>query len=415
MRRLSIAQKLLLICAAFLLPLLVQLTIMLLSFQEQIDKAESERAGNLFLAPVRLLLTRVPEHGRLVHLAATGTAGLEPQITALGTEIDAAFGTLTSEARKYGRAFRLEAKELAAAGRERTDPEGIRRRWEQVHTTWSRVPVEANDKAHRELAGDLNLLLQQVGEASGLYLDPDLDSFYVMDASIRALQRVHAQIALALLLGTTAPADPAWPDDVRGRLVTVGQQLRDVNLARVREEVTAALREDNRSYGVSAVFQREVPPRLADFTTAVGQFVGLMEAAYKDPARTPAPATFLAAGERARQGGAALWDSLSVALDDLLLRRVAHHRNRRLAALVLSFLALVVAVAMVASVARGITRPLDRVMDVAIRLSTGDVAGAQATANGLGNAAATAKDGSRDEVWRLAGAFTEMALSLIHI
>lgn len=411
MRRLSIAQKLILICAAFLLPLVVQLYFMLDGLNQQIDRAQSEIDGNRLVTPVRVLLTRLPEHGRLTHLTLKGGASPAQQMASLRTEIDRAFRELHEGTARRETAFRLDPKELASAGRERVAPASLQGRWETLRDGWRTRPAEDNDSAVKELMADLNLLLQQIGEASGLYQDPDLDSFYVMDTSIRALQRVNAQIALALYVGTTAPGGPGRSPEVRGRLMSTGQQLRDVNLARVREQVGAAIREDARTYGTSEKLQTDVPVRLAAFAKAIGHFVGLMDAGGRDAAKVASTEAFLAAGEKARHAGIELWDSLSTALEDLLLRRMASMRQQRLVALSLSLAALAVAVGIAAAVARAITRPLDRVMAVAARVGAGDLAGARAALDEADDGAGRAS-ADRDEVARLSRVFSEMTVAL---
>ena len=71
--------------------------------------------------------------------------------------------------------------------------------WQNFKLRRSQWSLETNDVVYYKLAAYINILSVHVGDTSNLILDPDLDTYYLMDATLLKLpeiQKVLSEIRL---------------------------------------------------------------------------------------------------------------------------------------------------------------------------------------------------------------------------
>ena len=151
MNRLRYPRKFLLIGLLFFVPLGLTLILWLTELQQRIAFAEKERAGLEYVGAVHRLLEPL-------------LLGREAECAAAAREVDALDGRIGGE---------LETSELWASAREPVLDLG--------------APLTARSE------GALRLIAQ-AGDTSNLILDPDLDSYYLMDAVVTRLPELAAQL-----------------------------------------------------------------------------------------------------------------------------------------------------------------------------------------------------------------------------
>jgi len=71
---------------------------------------------------------------------------------------------------------------------------GVSGKWASVKSDWNSVRSSAQPDAGKRLAEKLLGFMVSVGDSSNLILDPDLDSFYLMDAIVVRLPELHHEI-----------------------------------------------------------------------------------------------------------------------------------------------------------------------------------------------------------------------------
>ena len=159
------------------------------------------------------------------------------------------------------------------------------------------------------VATELSALVTKVGDTSNLILDPDLDSFYVMDATIVQLPKGLVGVVRSQ---TTATGQQAVPDQavLAGALAGAGDALTGDVATAVKNTARAGL-------------DRELAP-----VTAAGQALGALSRSLTATLATPGPApdsTAFATARAATDAVPALTSSLDgllrTRLDGLALRR----------------------------------------------------------------------------------------------
>src|SRR5262249_40140746 len=148
-----------------------------------IHVALKEQYGNSYQAPLEDLLEKLELHATAQRLAKTAGAQFEEGERALAEAIDRAFADLERAHGAFGGELEVTAEGLARRKRDHVDPVTVRREWQTLKSTASSLGAEEITARHRHLLSDVRTLITHVGDTSGLILDPDLDSYYVMDAT----------------------------------------------------------------------------------------------------------------------------------------------------------------------------------------------------------------------------------------
>ncbi len=200
----ALTRKIVLLIAAFAVPLtMLSAYFLLTGLNKDIQFAEQELRGNAYQRKLETLLRLVPDHSRQAALAAKGDAAAKARVPAIEGEIDRAFGELVAVDAALGAKLQMTVEGLAAAKRADVTVPTVRKKWDALRTGAVPVAAEEMEKAFTALAADLRTMIAHSGDKSNLILDPDLDSYYLMDVTLLALPQNQDRLSgLAQLFDT---------------------------------------------------------------------------------------------------------------------------------------------------------------------------------------------------------------------
>jgi methyl-accepting chemotaxis protein len=217
----------------------------------------------------------------------------------------------------------------------------------EVIAEWENSSKDVGARAH--LLADVRVLIAHVGDMSNLILDPDLDSYYMMDAVLLAVPDNVERLAKL-----EREADPE-----RRRLWRA--ILGEVDAVRLRADLETAVNEDAGFYGVSPTLRTSLELPVAEWNVALARLE-------RDSSQTGE--TY----DQLQRSQAALAKVALSELDALLARRSSQLGADRTSALLATLLLLGVAFAWAGRVVSAATNILRR------------------TASGLNAEAATVRD-----------------------
>ncbi|MBK9966974.1 MAG: methyl-accepting chemotaxis protein [Holophagales bacterium] len=388
--RLPIAHRLLLSSVAFGVPIAALVSFGFFEVQARLDDTRREKLGVRLSGPLCELSERLSRLTRIAGRASGEDRGGPAAREKAAADVEAAFNALRDPA------ARDAANRLGLVDESQADlVEDLRAEWRKVSAAWAEGNTGRVERTNLVLGEGIAVQLRRVRDSSHLVLDPALDSYYLMDATLRALPAVEARIATALQSRAASGADdPA--------LVFYAGELGRIEHPLVLDALATALREDAHYFGPSPSLEANVPPLRDRYDAAVRAFV---EAARRTASRDAEAGTVEESGEAALSAAADLRRAGAAELDRLLDVRVAYHSRQRLLVLALTILALAISVRHVAFILYGISRPLRCVADAAHLVATGDVAGARRRAADV----PAPKEANRNEISQLGGAVREMA------
>ncbi|OHE71212.1 MAG: hypothetical protein A2413_03045, partial [Treponema sp. RIFOXYC1_FULL_61_9] len=175
--------------------------------------------------------------------AVSETSGAEDDAAG----IEAAFDALDELQLGLGESLAVTAEKLADRGRMAAAPEALRAAWNTVRA--------AKGRESEALVAGLRQLIVHVGDYSNLILDPDLDTYYLMDVALLALPdsigRLNAEVS----------AEKA--DDAERAIFL--RLHSDIDLARIELSSRTALDEDRNFLGTDAALQSMFPGALEKY------------------------------------------------------------------------------------------------------------------------------------------------------
>jgi methyl-accepting chemotaxis protein len=387
--RFKIAHKLLASSALILLPLLLLLGSLISGYGDRIAATGQEIEGLRRLDPLRRLAGDVSarafqsrDREGAVDLASTAR------------RIDAALADL--EKLSHG-------DDAAPAAR-------LKARWQRISGAGA-TPAET--AAYREFGAAIQDLIRETGDSSGLVLDPEMDSYSLVELGAVLLPLAQATVADAALLAGEAAAGEgrAAPHDL-SRLAIYGEMLEISSLPQLRHAAETSVRADAAFHGVSRSLQENLPPAWSRYEAQVSGSAEQLRRFATSPDSGLTAAQVAQSVERTEQAGAELWRVSLAELGVLLQARLSDLRWNRAIVLILGVIGLTIIAAVVTMRARMITAPLEGLVALAGEISAGRIKEArQRLKSGL-MSEMLAAEGARDEICLLVRAIAQMTANL---
>lgn len=324
--RLSFTKKFAFIGLVLLLPLGYTSNAYVGVQSAQIDFSAAERRGAEYIKPVNDLMAAVIDQRRKAVVAlsageAAPSADLGSQVAAVD-EVDA----------KYGKSF--ETTEVWTR---------LKNEIGSVSTAKYATAKEAFD-AYNKTTASIGTLVTQAGNESNLILDPDLDSFYIMDVVVvqgPALLDSLAQLR-GLALMSAAPNRKAVGD------------LGDVSIALAVGTGNVQTRSDAIKSDLSTSFAKtsdsQVEPTLS------GLLGTQQETVAKTLALLAQGKSITAEGTAAAEAIAALLEAATPQLDQLLETRIQGFETKQQTVMIFGGLSFLVAAALFVLLSRWVSR-----------------------------------------------------------
>ena len=314
MNRLKYPQKFVLISLVFALPLALVMYFLISEMNNQIEFAQKEIQGNRYLRPLRKLLEQAAHSQMHAHDYTKRGLSHRPELVRKQSEIEETFQALAAVDRELGAVLKTSTKYGV-----------LTENWRFLREKLLKLQPGDSDDLHTQLITDIRGLISQVGDTSNLILDPDLDSYYLMDAVLLKLPESADLSREIRLLGKKIIAP--------GYVTTAAEKASFIGLASlVRSNLEAT------KAGMDVAFRNNpaenLGPRLTDPVRAYGatteQFLAALDQLIikASTIEIRSEAYDLLAAQRL-DAGFRLWDRAVVELDGLLQARIDGFAKRR--------------------------------------------------------------------------------------
>lgn len=370
---LRIGHKLLLISLSLLLPITVLLYFMVDGINDDIEFAQLEVYGNSYQRPLEQLLNHVGRHQYLVEGVKSGDDSLKQRMATEAGYVTDALAKLDLQQTEYGEDLQFTQDGLGKRQRSSAQPEALRSEWERLVNGLNRMTSDDSNAAHRKIQDTIRTMISHAGDTSNLILDPDLDSYYLMDITLLALPQTQDRLSTIRSFGRGVLDGDALDEDDKLQLAVHAHQLRESDLSRVIASTQTALNEDPNKYGISPTLRPKMEPALRQYSESTERLLDVMNAAAKDGSKVTV-SDFESAVESALGASSSLWDAAVGELDALLEIRISRYRWHRRWALALTLIAVAASGGLILVVSRSITRPLSACVDGLNALANRNVA-----------------------------------------
>lgn len=366
-------------------------------FSKDIAFARLEQSGNAYQRSLEQALQSIQDDALAAHRCLGGQNDRSGAVPEAEIRADAAFAAWAAVNARLGNALQFTAEGLAKRKREHYTYETVQQEWNQLKRVLPTLSVGQSDELHAHLISDLRAMIAHAGDTSNLILDTDLDSYYLVDATLGALPQTQQRLEEIETLIADAPSGMLSAAQ-RMKLAIAAAFLKEADLDRITADAQTSLNEDANFHGSSASLQKNLPPAVRQYAEATDAFLSRISAGAKPATDKFSQQDLSSAAERARQASFGLWETGSQELDVLLEERIDDLSRHRLWALIWTILALAGSSALAAVAIRGATGALQDVTEKLLRESEGissasaQIASAsQQLASGASEEAATLK------------------------
>ncbi|MBU4118206.1 MAG: EAL domain-containing protein [Proteobacteria bacterium] len=338
-KNLPISTKLFLSNLAFALPMAVLIFFMNISFTYDISIGQKELAGTTTLRPLFSLLSHIPQY----YFGEESKKSSEhEQVTSLFTQMQHS---------------------------------GNSNLYNELQEKWLSLQHKKNNLAEQEqIQAHILELISLAGKNSMLTLDPAMDSNLLAGLLVAQIPRNSSQLNKYFFMAET----PNNPISTEGVVAFKAQSSREfqhdfslfqADFEKIIADARMAIQEDRNYYGVSPSLQNNFAQLLEEYRHATAQF---MELHRKSSTEQVDRAEYLAANSKARVSCRQLFQSGIEELDILITKRIASYRKWQALGFICSALAVLLASALIYTIARSITAPIKAVIGYTRQISSGD-------------------------------------------
>ena len=356
MKNLSLSQRIMFVIVGFSAPLLVAMLYFIATGNNKdIAFARQEQRGLVYQRPLETLLLALAEHQNLAQRSFSGHREEAAAMLSTQERTDRGFAELDAVQAEHGEALEFTPAGLAKRKRDHVAPSTVRAEWNVLKTGLAQLTPEKSREQYAHLISDVRTMITHCGDTSNLILDPDLDSYYLMDAVLCALPQTQERLATLIADLGEWSTSPTLSEAQKIQLAVVSALLRESDLERIKADVQTALAEDAGFYGVSPSLQQSLPPATQAYVSATEDCLRQLAAA-----GTATKVDWVALTAATRQAHAAsfeFWNVGARELNILLAARagaIATERNTAL--LIVAVLLALTSTLAILYIRRGIVR-----------------------------------------------------------
>jgi signal transduction histidine kinase/DNA-binding response OmpR family regulator len=356
MNRLRYPQKFMLVGLLLVLPLAVVLYQFLVQINKDIDFNSKEIRGVIYNAPLVDVLQGVQMHRALSVALLNGDTTYQDDLSAAQEQIAAQIAGVDKVDGELGTIL-LTTQEWAA----------IKATWDVLRQeVLTLTPTDSFDR-HTALLSDILRLITIVGNNSNLILDPDIDSYYLMDNVITKLPQASEYMGQMRAIGLQALAQGDMTSEDRTRLVILS--------GLVRSTLETTIQGFNYAYGGNPAMQTEFEGQVGSYANTVNGFLTYVDEKLITPGTSILQLQdYFTVASDAVDSAFTLYDASSAQLTQLVQNRVDQWISRRGLVITFTIVALALAAYLLIGFYQSVRRTLYALEQASQRMVGGQVA-----------------------------------------
>jgi PAS domain S-box-containing protein len=303
MNHLNYPQKFALISSFFALPIILLTYLLFSELQSRVDFAQKELYGTQYLRPLRHLLEDTLKAKFASDRVKNNDRIISSQITEFKSKIAANFNQLNQLDQKFGNDLKTTSllKNLQSTSEQLDN---------QVN-----LNAQAANTNYQQLIYQLEDLWLQVGDQSNLILDPDLDTYYLMDAVLLNLPEIQKNLVEIQTISEKESVKK-WVNPIaQAKLITLKDKLKQLNTD-LSGKMTISLNNN-----ATGNLRPKLLHHLQELNQTIERLTKQMDRMSLESRSLPAK-TYSTMAAKSLQQSFILWDETTQELDFLLQKRI---------------------------------------------------------------------------------------------
>jgi len=341
--RLKISAKLGVAGILFLAVTLFISTLLIKEEQKGITFAEKEIAGVRYLQEIRHVLQDMPQHRGMTNAFLNGNTGIKDKILGKRRDVDDAIAKVGKVDAELGEMLGTTENLNAIKGK-----------WDTLKGEAFNLPAAESFKRHTALLEEVIALGRRVADNSNLTLDPDLDSFYLMDLLVNQISTLTEKMGQVRGLGAGVIAGQAFKPGQKERLAVL-QAAMGVSTEGLSHALDAAFEFNGE---VKSALERQG----GDVRKGLASFNGAVDKVLKEEFEGLDSSAFFAEGTKTIDATFKLFDDAAPLLTGLLEKRIESFSSILWQTVIIAVVGILAVLIVGIIVARGIIVPINRAM-----------------------------------------------------
>lgn len=265
--KLPVRLQLSLILVAFSIPLFLISYELNRSFQNSIQVARLEISGSTYIMPLIELLNDVADYKLSARMSQAGIK-LGENLSDMSATVDQRIEEIKKNDAVFAQELGMSAESLKIDNSKAITITELEQKWQSLKSD-----IQSVEKTN-EFLSEVNEIIRHVADVSGLVLDPDADSYYLMDATINQLSKtleifadLKSSMFDSLLRGQNSLLAADIPHISTLNYLVMAQQLESVKLS-----VQKAIDTNGLSRTVNVQLKEKMPQMLAEYVSAAENF-----------------------------------------------------------------------------------------------------------------------------------------------
>lgn len=315
MNRLKYPQKFFLISLLFVLPLALVMGLLITEIDSRIDFTQKEIYGTKYLRPINRLWQYLPERQLFLQRQSYQQSQLIDESRSnqksdnLENQINQEFQTLSELEIQLNKELNLDQK-----------LKQLKERWQILLTSQEKLGFRSHDL----LINEINILHRYIVDYSNLILDPDLDTYYLMDAIAFKLPEMQRLLYKVIQTEAEIIYKQSITPDKQASLISLTSLLSDYN-----DKLAANLERSFQNHG-NPKLRNDLSIFLRNFVVEISEISSYTsQLATQDSTSFDRQSLYAREIEATFEGSFILWDKVNQSLNELLQRRIQGFKDRR--------------------------------------------------------------------------------------
>jgi len=350
LRRLPAQGTLVALLLVFTIPFGIAVNRLVAEIDDRIEFAEKERKGLTYNKALVKILDRLVLHQQLADEYLQGTRLGDERLATPQAEVNVAIAEMDEVEQQIGQ--NLKTSEA----------------WQQIKEDWQAliellptISIETSALLHNNLTDNILSLIADAGDQSNLILDPDLDSWYLMDATVNQLPAMVKNTATARDLGKVLSQRQNASIDDRTKLLLLSEKI-EVPMQSLQRGMRVA-------FDANPTIANELQDSVRATTESSRDFLRTLRRQTIGAETTPV-GKFLSLGNSAITDQLVLYDATTPILDRLLQRRIKDHTQQKWQVKLLAALVMLTVVSTFIALLRNLKRRKRTEQRLAIQYAT---------------------------------------------
>lgn len=371
LNNLSIRTRMIMGVVILVITLLLALQQAYLSIGANLEFSQKELMGNQIQRPLAKLLTHAVDLRVIQAFAAEGRKVDAPRI-ALFTQINDSMTELKKQYDAVGVDLQFTETGLSSRGRDHLKYETVLAKWNTLQKDIEAKPADANDAAIASFIGDIRGMIAHSGDTSNLILDPDLDSYYLMDVTLLVMPQTLDRLSvIGSSLYRQMELDLGLTAEEKINAAVISRMLKEADVDRIVADMDTSYKEDPNFYGVSPTYKKTTEGLLKDYADSNAALSASLSKL--SLGQSVSREDLMREWQKSKETAAAFWMQSYDELDALLTVRVNSYKDDQLRVLEISAAGFLISMLAFIFMTRSITRPLASLTEVMGRFAEHDL------------------------------------------